>query len=168
MDLFKAMGISSSGLNAQRVVINGISMNLANVQTTRTEGGEPYQRRRSVLSQTPNDLRFSDVLLNRLDVGGHLRRTHLDHFPVSNYAPWEIGLEKGGVKAELIEEVAEYKMIHDPSHPDADASGYVLLPNINTIEEMVHLLMAARNYEANVTAFNAAKNMAMKALEIGR
>ncbi len=168
MDLFKAMGISASGLNAQRVVINGISMNLANVQTTRTEEGVPYQRRRSVLSQTPNALGFSDVLLNRLDVAGHLRRTHLDHFPVSNYAPWEIGLEKGGVKAELIEEGAEYKMIHDPSHPDADAAGYVLLPNINTIEEMVHLLMAVRNYEANVTAFNAAKNMAMKALEIGR
>jgi flagellar basal-body rod protein FlgC len=168
MNLFKAMGISASGLSAQRVVINGISMNLANVQTTRTEGGEPYHRRRSVLSQTPNPLGFSDILLNRLDIAGQLRRTHLDHFPISNYAPWEIGPEKEAVKAELIEEVTEYKMIHDPSHPDADASGYVLLPNINSIEEMVQLLMAVRNYEANVTAFNAAKNMAMKALEIGR
>jgi flagellar basal-body rod protein FlgC len=168
MDLFKAMGISASGLNAQRVVINGISMNLANVQTTRAEGGEPYRRRRAILSQTPADMRFSDVLLNRLNIAGHLSRTHLDHFPVTGYAPWESDPEKAGVRAELIEEMTDYKKIHDPSHPDADAAGYVLLPNINSIEEMVHLLMAVRNYEANVTAFNAAKNMAMKALEIGR
>ena len=68
----------------------------------------------------------------------------------------------------MIEDAEGYKMIHDPSHPDADANGYVLLPNINIVEEMVHLLGAVRNYEANVTAFNAAKGMVLKALEIGR
>jgi flagellar basal-body rod protein FlgC len=168
MNLFTAMGISAGGLHAQRTVINGVSMNLANVQTTRAEGGEPYRRRRALLSHGAMDQGFADILLNKLDVAGHLRRTHLNHFPAAILSPWEADLRKGGVKAELIEDEADYKMVHDPSHPDADASGYVLLPNINTIEEMVHLLTAVRSYEANVTAFNAAKSMAMKALEIGR
>jgi flagellar basal-body rod protein FlgC len=79
-----------------------------------------------------------------------------------------VGEEKGGVKAELIADPRGYKMIYDPSHPDADASGYVLFPDINPIEEMVALLLAVRSYEANVTAFNAAKTMALRALEIGR
>jgi len=168
MDLFKAMGISGSGLNAQRTLINVISMNLANVQTTRTQGGEPYRRRRAVFSHVPGDQGFSDILLTKLEVAGHLLRTHPDHFPQSYFLPWEVDQQQGWVRAEMIEDISGHKMVYDPSHPDADANGYVLLPNINPIEEMVNLLAAIRGYEANVTAFNAAKNMALKALEIGR
>jgi len=168
MDLFKAMGISASGLHAQRVAINGISMNLANMQTTRAEGGEPYRKRRVVLSSHSVDQRFTDILLNKLQVAGHLRRTHLNHFPETTFSPWEMNEGMRGVNAELIVDPSGYKMIYDPSHPDADASGYVLLPDINPIEEMVALLLAVRSYEANVTAFNAAKTMALRALEIGR
>lgn len=168
MDLFKAMGISASGLHAQRVAIDGISMNLANMQTTRAEGGEPYRRRRIVLSSHPLDQGFTDILLNKLEVAGHLVRTHLSHFPETRFSPWEMSEGRGGVKAELIVDPSGDKMIYDPSHPDADASGYVLLPDINPIEEMVALLLAVRSYEANVTAFNAAKAMALRALEIGR
>ena len=168
MDLFKAMGISGSGLSAQRTLINVVSMNLANVQTTRTQGGEPYRRRRAVFSHVPMDQGFSDILLNKLEVAGHLIRTHPDHFPQSYFLPWEMDQEKGWVRAEMIEDTSGHKMVYDPSHPDADANGYVLLPNINAIEEMVDLLGAVRSYEANVTAFNAAKSMALKALEIGR
>ena len=162
------MGISGSGLRAQRALINVISMNLANVQTTRAEGGEPYRRRRAVFSHVPMDQRFSDVLLSKLEIAGHLRRTHPDHFSESYFLPWEMDPAKGWVRAEMIEDASGYKTVYDPSHPDADPSGYVLLPNINTIEEMVDLLGAVRSYEANVTAFNAAKSMIMKALEIGR
>jgi flagellar basal-body rod protein FlgC len=168
MDLLKSMGISGSGLSAQRTLMNTISMNLANVQTTRTEGGEPYRRRRAVFSHVPTDQGFSDVLLSKLDVVGHLIRTHQDHFPQSYFLPWETDQQNGSVRAEVIQDVGEHKMVYDPSHPDADANGYVLLPNINPIEEMVDLLAAVRSYEANVTAFNAAKSMALKSLEIGR
>jgi flagellar basal-body rod protein FlgC len=77
-------------------------------------------------------------------------------------------LEKEGVNAEMIEDQKESKMIYDPTHPDADETGYVQIPNINLIEEMVGLMGAVRSYEANVTAFNAAKSMVLKALEIGR
>jgi len=168
MDLFKTMEISTSGLQAQRLLVNAISMNLANIQTTRTDGGEPYRRRRAVFSSLPRDQQFSDILLNKLEGGGHLTRTHLNHFPRANFSPWGLDQERGGVKAEIFEQSGEYKMVFNPSHPDADASGYVFLPNINMIEEMVDLMMAVRGYEANVTAFNAAKSMALKALEIGR
>ena len=168
MDLFKSMGISASGLNAQRVMINMVSMNLANVQTTGPSGVEPYRRRRVAFSSVPTGQPFADILLSKLEIVGQLRRTHPQHFPQASFLPWEVEFEKGGVRAEMIEDPRDYKMIYDPSHPDADASGYVFLPNINIIEEMVNLMAAVRNYEANVTAFNAAKSMALKALEIGR
>ena len=168
MDLMKAMGISTSGLNAQRTVINAISMNLANVQTTSPGGEDPYRPRRVVFSNTGMEQPFANILLNRIEVAGHLLRTHTNHFPKAQFLPWELNQGGQGIRAEMIEDAKGYKMIHDPSHPDADANGYVLLPNINIIEEMVHLLGAVRSYEANVTAFNAAKGMVLKALEIGR
>jgi flagellar basal-body rod protein FlgC len=168
MTLFDTMGISATGLNARRFVIDLISMNLANVQTTRTDSGEPYRRRRAVLSHVPGGQPFADILLNRVEMTGHLRKTHFNHFPQAHFLPWEAEERKGGVRAEMVEDGSAYKMIHDPSHPDADESGHVLLPNINAVEEMVELLAAVRGFEANITAFNAAKNMALKSLEIGR
>jgi len=144
VDLFRAMEISAGGLNAQRVVVQVISTNLANVHTTRTEEGGPYRRRQALFSASPISLSFSDLLSNRMD------------------------RESLGVKVDVIESSRGLKTVYDPSHPDADETGYVILPNINAIEEMVGLLSALRNYEANVTAFNAAKNMLLKALEIGR
>jgi flagellar basal-body rod protein FlgC len=168
MDLFKAMGISASGLNSQRVMINSISMNLANVHTTRTEEGGPYRRKRTVLSAIPFDQPFAGMLSHRIEMTGHLTRTHTDHFPLGEMLSRKVDLEKGGVSAEMIEDWNEPKMIYDPTHPDADEYGYVRSPNINLIEEMIDLMGAVRSYEANVTAFNAAKNMALKALEIGR
>jgi flagellar basal-body rod protein FlgC len=79
-----------------------------------------------------------------------------------------VAKEPPGVKAEVVERQGEMKEVYDPSHPDADERGYVMLPNVNLVEEMVDLLSALRNYEANVTAFNSAKSMVMKALEIGK
>jgi flagellar basal-body rod protein FlgC len=168
MDLFKSMGISSSGLHAQRVLIDAISMNLANVQTTHTDEGGPYRKRRAVLSQVPMGQSFSTILTNRAELVTGLRRTHPDHFPQVTPLPWNMNQGTGGVQAEVIQDPVGYKLVHDPSHPDANEEGYVALPNINSVEEMVQLMGAERSYEANVTAFNAAKTMAMKALEIGR
>jgi flagellar basal-body rod protein FlgC len=145
MELFKSMGISASGLQAQRVMVNVISTNLANVHTTRTDEGGPYRRKQAIFSTSPLSQKFPDLLTPRM------------------------GQESMGVKTEVVEDHnRKGEMIYDPSHPDADESGVVYLPNVNVVEEMVGLLGAMRSYEANVTAFNTAKAMAMKSLEIGR
>jgi flagellar basal-body rod protein FlgC len=144
MDLFKAMEISSSGLHAQRVVIEVVSSNLANVQTTRTPEGGPYRRKHVVFTPSTLSPPFSDLLAGRMNQ------------------------DQMGVKVDVTEEETLFKTIYDPSHPDSDETGFLQIPNINAMEEMVVLLSAVRSYEANVTAFNAAKNMILKSLEIGR
>jgi flagellar basal-body rod protein FlgC len=145
MNLFRAMEISGSGLSAQRTVTHVISMNLANVQTTWTEEGGPYIRKQAVLSPSPISSNFSGILATRLNP------------------------ELMGVKADIrVDDTRSPQIVFDPSHPHADETGYVTLPNVNMLEEMVALLAAARSYEANVTAFNSAKNMVLKALEIGK
>jgi flagellar basal-body rod protein FlgC len=145
MDLFQSMEISASGLNAQRGVLNAISMNLANANSTRTEEGGPYIRRRAVLSPVALPTRFPQILTGKMD------------------------RESPGVSVEIeVDETRDHEMIYDPGHPDAGEDGYVILPNVNIIEEMVNLMAAVRCYEANVTAFNAAKGMVLKSLEIGK
>jgi flagellar basal-body rod protein FlgC len=143
MGLFESLKVSASGLNAQRRAIQTVATNLANAHTTRTESGGPYLRKRTVLSETPASEGFAAMFSQKL--GGNLP----------------------GVKAEVVEDTQGLKVVFDPSHPDADESGAVTLPNVSVVEEMVDLLRATRSYEANVTAFNAAKGMALKALEIG-
>jgi flagellar basal-body rod protein FlgC len=145
MELFKSMDISASGLQAQRVMVNTISTNLANVHTTRTPEGGPYRRKQAIFSSSPHSRNFPDLLSFRM------------------------GQQPMGVKAEVVEDTQRKgEMIYDPSHPDADESGVVSLPNVNVVEEMVALLGAMRSYEANVTAFNTSKQMAMKSLDIGK
>jgi len=143
MGLFESLKVSASGLNAQRRAIQTVATNLAKAHTTRTESGGPYLRKRTVLSETPASEGFAAMFSQKL--GGNLP----------------------GVKAEVVEDTQGLKVVFDPSHPDADESGAVTLPNVSVVEEMVDLLRATRSYEANVTAFNAAKGMALKALEIG-
>jgi flagellar basal-body rod protein FlgC len=143
MGLFESLKVSASGLNAQRRAIQTVATNLANAQTTRTESGGPYLRKQTVLSEAPASEGFAAMFSQK--TGGNLP----------------------GVKAEVVENTQGLKVVFDPSHPDADESGTVTLPNVSVVEEMVDLLRATRSYEANVTAFNAAKGMALKALEIG-
>lgn len=145
MNLFNAMEVSASGLNAQRTATHVISMNLANVHTTWTDEGGPYLRKQAILSSSPIPQKFSGILADRMSP------------------------ELVGVKAEVrADDTRNHEMIFDPAHPHADESGYVTLPNVNLLEEMVGLLSAVRSYEANVTAFNSAKSMVMKSLEIGK
>lgn len=168
MSLLKALGISSSGLQAQRTVIDAISMNLANVQTTRGSEGEPYRRQRVLfINRFPNPT-FSEALSGRFRMVGHLQTTHPDHFGQMDIRLRTVSWEQGGIQPVTIEDLRPYQRVYDPSHPDADKDGYVSLPNINIVEEMVDMMRAVRSYEANITAFNAVKSMALKALEIGR
>ena len=148
MNLFQSMQISASGLNSQRAVIGVIAENIANTHTTRTEEGGPYLRKRAILSPSPiassPDSPFSSLLSTKM------------------------GEDPVGVKvADIQEDIDGVKTVYDPSHPDADEAGLLFLPNVNLMEEMVALLTASRVFEANVTAFNAAKTMALKSLDIG-
>lgn len=143
MKIFRAMRISASGLSAERLRMDTIASNIANVNTTRTENGGPYKRKIAL---------FQENLEQEID-----NLTGKTSFTGS------------GIKAVgIIEDSAPAKKIYDPSHPDADTEGFVEMPNVNLLNEMVDLISATRAYEANVTAINAEKNMALKALEIGR
>jgi flagellar basal-body rod protein FlgC len=145
MDFFDALKTSATGLSAQRLRMNLISGNLANANTTRTAEGGPYRRKEAVFAAAPAAVSFSDMLESR----GRQLLPHVNVVDVftDNSAP-----------------IRKF----DPNHPDADELGYVSLPNVNVMEEMVNLISATRSYEANVAAVKAAKEMALKALEIGK
>ena len=145
MDFFDAIHASSSGLSAQRLRMNLISGNLANVSTTRTREGGPYRRKEAIFAARPLEESFKKILADR-------QMEQLSIVMVDR----------------VIEDSNSPVMKYDPQHPDADEKGYVAMPNINVMEEMVNMISATRGYEANVTALKAAKNMASRALEIGK
>jgi flagellar basal-body rod protein FlgC len=148
--------------------MDAISLNLANVQTTRGSEGVPYRRKRVVFSNGSMGQPFPEVLSARLQMTGALYKTHPDHFGRMDIRGRGIPAEEATIHAATLEDLRPFQMVYDPSHPDADKDGYVFLPNINIVEEMIDMMRAVRSYEANITAFNAAKQMALKALEIGR
>ena len=145
MSVFSAMDMSATGMTAQRTRLDIISQNIANVNTTRDADGKPYMRK-SVIFQEKAYVSFDEALINAT---GHVGK---------------------GVKiAKIFEDTStEGRLVYDPSHPDADEKGYVMYPNVSTVTEMTDMIDASRSYEANVTAFNAAKGMHMKALDIGK
>lgn len=154
MSFFNAMNVSATGLTAQRLRMDVISENIANVNTTRTQEGGPFQRKH-VLFQEITETPFTALFRNVFDgEGPHTHR----------------GIGQGyGVRVEsIVRDQTEGPMIFDPGHPDADAEGYVRLPNINIVEEMVHMISASRSYEANITALNTTKGMLSRTLDITR
>jgi flagellar basal-body rod protein FlgC len=146
MDIEQAFAISASALDAQRSRLNVISSNLANVQSTRTPKGGPYKRKDVVFSSTPIQGTFNDALsaskVTQAFQGVQVSDVQLDPRPL--------------------------REAYEPHHPDANVEGIVLYPNVNMMEETVSMMTALRAYEANVTALNATKGMALKALEIGQ
>ncbi|MFZ3172767.1 MAG: flagellar basal body rod protein FlgC [Carboxydocellales bacterium] len=152
MSFMQSLDISATALTAQRLRMDIISNNLANVNTTRTEKGGAYRRQMPVFVERPGELSFRQVLQKTL--GGQGEQEDL--------------LGRGVRVTEIIEDQTPLKMIYNPDHPDANKDGYVAMPNVNTVMEMVDMISATRAYEASVTAVNSAKGMAMKALEIGR
>jgi flagellar basal-body rod protein FlgC len=147
MGFFNSLDIGASGLTAQRVRMDTISQNIANVNTTRTEDGTPYRRRDVLFEARTDSSSFSSILSNasnKLSDGQGVRVT------------------------KIVEDSSDFKKVYDPGHPDADADGYVSMPNVDVVTEMVNMISATRSYEANVTSINATKSMALKALEIGK
>jgi flagellar basal-body rod protein FlgC len=144
MDFFTALHISAQGLSVQRTRMNVTSSNLANVETTRTVEGGAYKRRTAVVAAIPLSESFDEIFGDTLHDQTHGAQV--------------VAIEK---------DAAPGRMVYDPSHPDADNEGYVEMPNVNVISEMVNMLTASRSYEANVTAIKALKSMAASALQIG-
>ena len=145
MGFLGSLDISASALTAQRLRMDVISENIANIDTTRTDSGEPYRRKYVVFSAVENDDAFSSYM----NTAGENSRV-------------------GGVYVSQIgEDQSEFILEYDPTNVDANEDGYVAKPNVDLSQEMVDMVSAYRSYEANVTAFNASKDMAVKALEIG-
>lgn len=145
MDFFTAMDVSSSAMSAERTRMNLISSNLANANSTKTAEGGPYKRKDAVFSAVPVPQSF-DSALNKAAGNG----------------------PEGVAVVQITEDQNPPRLQYDPSHPDANAEGYVAYPNVNVVEEMADMIAATRAYEANVTATQAAKSMALKTLEISR
>ncbi|SES74953.1 flagellar basal-body rod protein FlgC [Oceanobacillus limi] len=151
MSIFNSFNASASALTAQRLRMDVISSNISNAQTTRAtvnENGEYEPYRRKMVNLEPTDKTFRSFLQKASN-------TSSDH--------------ADGVKvAGIVEDEEPFKVVYNPSHPDANEEGYVQLPNVDPLKEMVDLMSATRSYEANVTALNASKGMLTKALEIGK
>lgn len=159
--LFAGLKISAFGLSAQRKKLNAIASNIANAETVRTEKGEPY-RRKVVVMEAPKQQPFARVL-NSAESG--LAVTNPAHFKSSTIVS-EVQNGPQSVVSKEVEDTTDFKLVYDPTNPEADENGYVRLPNVNIVAEMVEMVSATRAYEANVTAANAAKTMAKDALEI--
>jgi len=140
VNFLKSLEISASGLHAERKRMDVIASNLANIETTRTENGGPYRRKMVVMSPDPVQ-NFEEVLRSKA----------------------------AGVKIDgIVEDDTPFIRVFDPGHPDADEQGYVLRPNVDVVVEVTNMLLAKRIFEANITAIRSTKQMALKALEIGR
>lgn len=160
--VFGGLNISSQGLGAQRRRMNAIAENLANADTTRTEAGGPYRRKIIQLKAKGAEL-FSGLMQQ---AAMPIARTHPAH--VTGVPPSPAGTTTNVAVVEAAEGVdpAPPRMVYDPGNPDADPNGYVAMPNVNVVTEMVNMISASRAFEANVVAVNAAKNMAKDSLEI--
>jgi len=145
MDIDGTLGISASGLRAERLRLDVIASNLANANTTRTIEGGPYKRRNVVFVTQGNEADFGATLESLA----------------------EEGARQGVAVSDVIEDLTPPRMVFEPGHPDANAEGYVAYPNVNPVAETVDLMAATRAYEANVQAVNATRRMAEAALAIG-
>ena len=141
MDFLTSFRVTASALEAQRMRLNIIAENVANAQTTRTVEGGPYKRRDPVFAAKPFDEMLS-IEQQAGSTGVAIERIHIDERPP--------------------------RLQYDPNHPDANADGYVAMPNVDVVTETVNMMSATRSYESNVAVMNASKAMALKALEIGR
>ena len=148
MGVFDSINVSASALTAQKTRIDVITKNIANAETTQAAGGMPYRRQMAVFKEIRNTP-FSEYL--------------------SKFSDEKAENSDGGVKiSKIVEDTTPFKLVYDPGNPEADEDGYVKMPNVEVINEMVDMIDAQRAYVANITAMNSTKTMLMKALEIGK
>ena len=144
MDVFRTMDVVSSGLTAERTRLNAIASNVANANSTQGVDGGPYKRKDVVLSSAPHQQEFGEILDDKKEAYTEVR------------------------VAEIKEDESGGRPIYKPEDPRANAEGYVYVPNVNPVEEMANMISADRAFQANVNVFQTTKQMALKALEIGR
>ena len=144
MSFFDSMNIVGSALTAERLRMDVSLQNISNANTTRTKTGEPYRRKQVVFQERA--MSFKDVLSTE-----------------------QYRMQGGGVRVtRVVESDRDFVPVYDPSHPDANEEGYVMMPNVDTTEERIDLMAASNAYEANLTALSVVKSLALKALEIGK
>ncbi len=165
--LFTSMEISSSGLLAQRLRMNAIASNIANVNTTKAPDGNPYRRQWVALASSGQGQFLPAKAYPPLSNSLPLVSTNQAHLPREEFPPLQ-GRAMGVKVKGIMREEGNFKQVYDPQNPEADEEGWVAMPNIDLVTEMVDMITATRTYEANVTAFNAAKHMALKSMEIVR
>ncbi|MCL2055940.1 MAG: flagellar basal body rod protein FlgC [Oscillospiraceae bacterium] len=153
MPFLSSFDIAGSGITAQKRRLDTITENIVHRETTRTADGGPYRRKLTVFREVDSGRGFSNVLrLARFQY----RRPEKPH------------RDQGVMVSEIIEDQSDFIPVYDPSHPDADEEGYVWMPNVNNTIEMIDAMAASRSYSASIAAFDALKNVASRALEIGR
>lgn len=161
--LLNAIDVSSRGLSIQRSKMNVVAENIANAETTNTKKGGPYRRQQIAVSEQKVNTSFNSQLKK---AGLKLTNTSSGHMSSRTHSI-NGNAEMSDVNMKIIEDGAEsFKLVHDPSHPDADAEGYVKYPDIEVVTEMVDMMAASRAYEANTVAISTAKKMAEQALDI--
>ena len=153
MAFLSSMNIAASGMTAQQLRLDVVAENITNSTTTRTENGEgPYRRKMVVFEAVSGRETFQEAMAR---ANGKLSNEGYEN--------------AGGVRVtQIAEDPSDFKIMYDPTHPDADERGYVEMPNVELLQETVDAMSASRSYEANVTALNAIKLMASKALEVGK
>lgn len=148
MAFLSSMNVVGSGLTAQQLRLDVISENITNQGTTRTEGGGPYRRKVVVLQSQEGQTPFQQALAR---------------------ARGERPTTGGGVQVtEIAEDPSDFKLVYDPTNPDANEQGYVEMPNVDLVKEIADAMAASQAYSANVTAFNVLKQVVSKGLEIGK
>lgn len=164
--MFSAIKISGSGLRGQRTKMDVVARNLANAETTRTADGTPYRRQRAIFKQMLGDrIRRHQGSMGR-NPAEDMVRTDPRHMVPPSTRPGANTPDGVSSTVGVAPDSSEFRVVYDPGHPDADADGYVLMPNVNPISEMVDMITASRAYEANVSAVQAAKDMFNDALKI--
>jgi len=162
-ELFSSLQISGSGMAVQRLKLNITADNIANAETTRTADGGPYRRKALLVSAEDKPVNFSGEFKKAQT---NLSRTHKEHRSSARRFSTD-NLNVSETKAQVYSSNrSQVRMVYDPSHPDANADGYVAMPDINLVTEMVDMMVAARAFEANVTAVGATKEMISEALKI--
>ncbi len=164
--LFGAIKISATGLRGQRTKMDVVARNLANAETTKTADGTPYRRQRAIFEQVlGKKLEANAQNMGRSSAEGRLAKTNPGHMSGLSPTNQAVG---GGLESDVsvAPDASEFRVVYDPGHPDADEEGYVLMPNVNPITEMVDMITASRAYEANISAVQTAKEMFNQALKI--
>ncbi len=149
MAFLSSMSVVGSGLTAQKQRLDVISENVVNMNTTRTENGGTYRRKMVVMEEQGRPTAFQQALARAQGVEN-------------------VGTPGGVRVTEIVEDPSDFKLVYDPTHPDANEDGYVEMPNVDLIKEMSDAMAASQAYSANVTAFNVLKQVASKGLEIGK